>query len=535
MRIKSLLLTLAICGAFVAASAQEGAVADSTSLIPENEDFVEIVPSPEIMPGTAAEPVDPQVQPEAAVEPVDQDSLPVVAVDSADLDILPEIAADTVAMDTVAADAQSQVTGDTTMLGVHPFKETRNLTQKTTGFSLVFHGGVNVFNGDYPMSRFVNFGGPALGIDVEYNFTPAWAIGAGYNFAWPKVRTSRADYFRNADGSSLQVDKGTIVHEGMIHSGQIYVSYDLMKAWYPRATKDIFSLKVFAGFGAAWYHNMTSFNDFESTNPDGTHSDSGKYVKDEDGAHAHKSKDAEGNYTKDAYANVGFMPLGATAEFSISRAISLGARVQYDLFLNDYLDNRYEDKANKNNDGMFDVEVMLRWKIAARKKNHMTNVSSVEVLEEKIYTSHPHLRPRNYNVDTVMVYNRDTLIVVHRDTVVLGNMHNAIETTSSAATLDQIRDVDNISVAERDLELRPGWELEAEAVVVEGQSLSRLARRYYHNTFCWVYLWIANRNVAPDPNLILPKCVLQVPKLNAVQKSVTKQEAKDMAARYRGE
>ena len=73
------------------------------------------------------------------------------------------------------------------------------------------------------------------------------------------------------------------------------------------------------------------------------------------------------------------------------------------------------------------------------------------------------------------------------------------------------------------------------AVVVEGQSLSQLSRKYYKNTFCWVYLWLANRSVAPDPNLILPKCVLKVPKLNDCQKSITKQEAKDMAARYRGE
>ena len=83
------------------------------------------------------------------------------------------------------------------------------------------------------------------------------------------------------------------------------------------------------------------------------------------------------------------------------------------------------------------------------------------------------------------------------------------------------------------LQLEEEWTQKDETKVVEGQSLSQLARRYYRNTFCWVYLWLANRSVAPDPNLILPKCQIKVPALTAEQKTITKEEAKAIAAKYR--
>ena len=403
-------------------------------------------------------------------------------------------------------------------LGVHPYKETANMAWETTGFSLIFHGGVNVFNGDYPTERFSNFGYPSAGLNFEYNFSPMWGIGLGYTFAMPQVKTvNDSESFRDVDGtSSLVLPKGSLMHKAMMHRGQVYLTFDIINAWFPRAVTDIFGLSVFAGIGGTMYKNSVSFHDTGELNAKGEVSDAGKYVKDGDDAHAH-----------DKYEMVGFVPLGASAEFNVSRQIALGARFQYNMFLNDYVDNRYMDKANKRNDGMYDVELLLRWKIAAKKKNHVMNVSSTEVLEEKYYQSHPNRRKRPHVVDTLVVYHRDTIVVIHRDTVVMGEK----QPTEAPAPVVTEQKTDGRC----DLELYPGWESEAVAVVVEGQSLSRLARKYYNNTFCWVYLWLANRSVAPDPNLILPKCVLKVPKLNDCQLSITKQEAKDMAARYRAE
>ena len=393
-------------------------------------------------------------------------------------------------------------------LGVHPYQETENLACETTGFSLIFHGGVNVWNGDYPSERFNNFGYPSAGLNLEYNFTPVWGIGLGYTFAMPIVKTTKEESFSDENGAALTVGAGEFVHKGMHHRGQVYLTFDIINAWFPRAVTDVFGLNLFAGIGGTMYKNEISFHDSEETG------DAKKYGRDGDDAHAHGK-----------YETVGYVPLGASAEFNVSRGVAIGARFQYNMFLNDYVDNRYFDKANKRNDGMYDVELLLRWKIAAKKKNHLANVSSHEVLEEKYYQSHPNRRKRPHVVDTLVVYHRDTIVVIQRDTVVMAEKKEEAPAPVVAPK----------PAGRCDLEFYPGWESEAVAVVVEGQSLSQLSRKYYKNTFCWVYLWLANRSVAPDPNLILPKCVLKVPKLNDCQKSITKQEAKDMAARYRGE
>ena len=393
-------------------------------------------------------------------------------------------------------------------LGVHPYQETENLACETTGFSLIFHGGVNVWNGDYPSERFNNFGYPSAGLNLEYNFTPVWGIGLGYTFAMPMVKTTKEESFSNENGAALTVGAGEFVHKGMHHRGQVYLTFDIINAWFPRAVTDVFGLNLFAGIGGTMYKNEISFHDSEETG------DAKKYGRDADDAHAHNK-----------YETVGYVPLGASAEFNVSRGVAIGARFQYNMFLNDYVDNRYFDKANKRNDGMYDVELLLRWKIAAKKKNHLANVSSHEVLEEKYYQSHPNRRKRPHVVDTLVVYHRDTIVVIQRDTVVMAEKKEEAPAPVVAPK----------PAGRCDLEFYPGWESEAVAVVVEGQSLSQLARKYYKNTFCWVYLWLANRSVAHDPNLILPKCVLKVPKLNDCQKSITKQEAKDMAAHYRGE
>lgn len=412
--------------------------------------------------------------------------------------------------------AKNTAAVDTTEMGVHPYKETHNMTWNTTGYSLLFYGGINFYNGDYPTNRFNTFGYPSAGIALEYNFTPVWGIGLGYNFAMPQVKTKNdGEVFNTLDGRTLA--KGSVVHRGMMHSGQVYVTFNLINAWFPRAVQDIFGLTLFAGVGSAWYKNSVSYR--ELPNAEGIITPTNKYTEDDDTQHAHSK-----------YAQVPYAPLGAIAEFNVSRQVALGVRFQYDMYFNDYVDNRYQDKANKNNDGLIELELMLRWKIAAQKKNHLRNVASVEVLEDKYYQSHPHRRKRRpHQVDTVLFYHRDTIVVIHRDTVVMATQTPVV--TEAPVVVQQ----QPAPQGRCDLTLYPGWEAEADAVVVEGQSLSQLARKYYKNTFCWVYLWIANRSIAPDPNLIMPKCVLKVPRLNACQLSITKQEAKDMCASYRGE
>jgi hypothetical protein len=422
---------------------------------------------------------------------------------------------------------------DTTAMGVHPFKTTANMALDHTGFSLTIHGGINQFRGDYPANRFNNLGYGG-GLNLEYNFTPVWGIGGAYSFDWTQVKTKNAEPgfledVLNPDGSittqSLSLNAGDLVHQGMLHKGQVYVTFNMVNAWFPRAAKDIFAFNVFAGLGGALYHNNISFHDTGNLTAAGKISDPDKYVKDLDNAHAHK---VDG---KDSYETAGFIPLGASLEFHVSRTIALGARVQYNMFLTDYIDNRYHSTSNKRNDGSYNIDLSLRFKLAAKKKNHTMNVSSFDVLEEKIYESHPEIRPViNHRVDTVVVMHKDTIVIVHHDTVVMKVAADAVPLVAATPVVEE-EPAANPEI--REFELEENFAVKEEAVVAYGQSLSQLARKYYNNTFCWAFIWLANRNVAPDPNLILPKDPLVIPVLTPEQKSITKEEAKAIAAKYR--
>ena len=47
----------------------------------------------------------------------------------------------------------------------------------------------------------------------------------------------------------------------------------------------------------------------------------------------------------------------------------------------------------------------------------------------------------------------------------------------------------------------------------KGVTLSKLARKYYDNTYCWVYIYIANKDRLADPNNITPGMELIIPEL----------------------
>ena len=56
-------------------------------------------------------------------------------------------------------------------------------------------------------------------------------------------------------------------------------------------------------------------------------------------------------------------------------------------------------------------------------------------------------------------------------------------------------------------------------------TLSKLARQYYNNTYCWVYIYIANKEKISNPNALLPGTKLIIPELTEKEMQITKDES----------
>ena len=66
----------------------------------------------------------------------------------------------------------------------------------------------------------------------------------------------------------------------------------------------------------------------------------------------------------------------------------------------------------------------------------------------------------------------------------------------------------------------------SEGVVVDkSTTLSRLARKYYNNTYCWVYIYIANKEKISNPNSLVLGTELIIPELTQQEMQITKDES----------
>ena len=64
-----------------------------------------------------------------------------------------------------------------------------------------------------------------------------------------------------------------------------------------------------------------------------------------------------------------------------------------------------------------------------------------------------------------------------------------------------------------------------EVTVTKSITLAKLARQYYNNTYCWVYIYIANKEKISNPNALLPGTKLTIPELTAKEMQITKDES----------
>ena len=237
----------------------------------------------------------------------------------------------------------------TEVKGAHPYKveENKEVAQEYAHWSITPHVGFNYFDGDFnsEMEHAVSI--PNAGLSLEYAFTPVWGFGIDYMFDTYTVTGKPG--FDNAD---------TLLN-GYMHKVGAYLSMDLMNLFFPRAERKIFSLHGLIGGGHAWYKNNIMYTD-------------------ETRYHTASREPL----SMSQYGGALYLQAGVNAEFNLSRTTALGVRATYNYFINDYFDGRgYTTQhalASKNNDGVVDVTLNLRFKLEAVSKTHVRNISSLE-------------------------------------------------------------------------------------------------------------------------------------------------------------
>lgn len=520
--------------------------------------------------------------------------------------------------------AQENVDEPSNAKGAHPYKleENTEVAPEFSHWSLIGHVGFSTADADYTSEMSYSVGLPSAGLNVEYAFTPVWGMGVEYMFSW-----------YNVSGALGHAD--TLLN-GYMHKAGVYLSMDLMNLIFPNLEKKILSIHPFIGGGAAWYKRN-------------------KYFLDDYYYDARKGKDINWTHQRgmtleyiNAAGEVGrpefdtvykFMPYmqaGVNVEFNVSRTLAVGARVAYSYFTADYLDGRgyhkgYSAHASKNNDGLLDVTLTLRYKIEPEKYTHERNINrknqyvkvepcyvhdtliiqhdsiivretfehmemqkeleqyyyvyfennkaviddkgliTIQQVAERLqedstlyavvtgYCDNTGSNKLNYAlgdkrasnvvdelaqehaIDTARMYGMGMgKIIGRRSTASYSpNRRAAIRLVDKDTfermklNLDEERanreeEVQTIPLTEsarpekvNEYQLRSNEEVKTN----KSTTLSKLARQYYNNTYCWVYIYIANKEKIKNPNALNPGTKLIIPELTAEEMRITKDES----------
>ena len=498
--------------------------------------------------------------------------------------------------------------------GAHPWKLSENangISPKFAHWTIGIDGGFNSFDGDFLGEMKTPIWAPSAGLSLEYNFTPMWTMGIQYNFDMYRV-TGNPDVKNTA----------SVLLNGMMHRAQAYLGFDLMSACYPLAKRKIFGWDLFVGGGYGWYKNDVYY-------PDETKWNTANF-------------EAKSN---DAWRGSIFLLAGTLFDFNLGRAVSLGLKATYSYFIRDDLDGRgigpeetkdrdipgqikdlKQSIASKNNDGIVDVSLHLRFKLASIKKTHVKNISSYETayrfngLGDK---------------DNAGKRQKDTIVISHVDTLYIATTTNEVQmindnfiyvyfdhnsnTLNEAGLIavqqlanqlkwdeslcaeiigyadntgseehnsnlgmaraqnirDELVEEHNIDPSRitytgggaihggrstgsytpnrrADIRLMPCDEFgavkqrnddraaqaaeaqkkamaerDAKKMITapEGMTLSAIARKYYGNTYCWVFIYEANRKTLKTPNYIPQGTRLVIPDLTDEQQHISKAKA----------
>ena len=84
----------------------------------------------------------------------------------------------------------------------------------------------------------------------------------------------------------------------------------------------------------------------------------------------------------------------------------------------------------------------------------------------------------------------------------------------------------NVS-ADTNTDTMPAWAM-AEETLTADMTLAKLARKYYQNTHCWVYIYQANKKVIANPNKLVSGLKLYIPSLSEAQRTITKDQCLEL-------
>ena len=487
--------------------------------------------------------------------------------------------------------------------GVHPYKveENKNAVPELTHWSLIPHIGFSAFAGDFNAEQKHNVAIPTVGLGLEYNFTPVWNVGIEYMYDMYNVTGRQGEGTDNAD---------TLL-TGHMHKAGGYISFDLINLFFPRAQKKIVSVLPFVGGGMAFYKRAIYYMDDEENNATHKRGHTGTYIN---------TLGEQGPEHDDDYKMLGYLQFGANIDFNLNRSLALGLRANYSYFTRDYIDGRgYSGKAShasKNNDGIFDITLNLRYKINAVKKSHPRNMVRDYFLDGGGLAA-------GKCTDTLYIFSKDTVVckeiyekeiggydqsfyvyfdnaksnlteqgltIVQQVAEILQNnpdlyvdVVGICDNTGSDSfnaklaedrakrVLEELREEYNIPEdhfltsgrgkivgrrskgaygpnrraeiriiskeeferRKKEREKRSTYNVNSENGVsavparesVNANTLTRLARSYFGNPNCWVYIYEANKDKISNINSMPTGIDMKIPQLTDAQKKITKEEA----------
>lgn len=288
--------------------------------------------------------------------------------------------------------------------GVHPYKTEQNekgIKPEIAHWSIIPHFGFSAFDGDFTSEMKHCVAVPSVGLAVEYNFTPNWNIGVEYMYDMYTVT-----------GASGHAD--TLL-TGHMHKAGAYLSMDLINLFFPRAKRKIVSILPYVGGGAAWYKRAKYYMDDRWYD-----AEKGKVFNETHGrGNTLNYINADGEVGPDrdhSYRTIGYVQAGVNVEFNLNRTLALGVRANYSYFTRDYVDGRGYHKqsvssyASKNNDGIFDVTLNMRFKLEAVKKSHPRNMPSFSEFDK--------LLAQQEQPKAAEVTPHDTVIIRHDSIIV---------------------------------------------------------------------------------------------------------------------